>query len=107
MVSIPKTPAGLGLKGAQFWKQTLTEGPLEGAHQLQKLRLACGTLDDIHEAEKTIKEKGRYLENRFGELRENPALKTVRDSRVVFCRIIRELNLDLEESTESRPPRLY
>lgn len=102
-----KAPPGLGPKGKQFWKRVQAEIPLEEAHDLERLRLACTTLDDIEEAEKAIRAEGRYLKNRFGELRENPALKTVRDSRVVFCRIVRELGLDLEDAPESRPPRLY
>lgn len=102
-----KTPTGLGSRGKQFWKRVLTEIPMDEAHDLERLRLACMTLDDLDAAERNIKAEGRYLKNRFGEARENPALKTVRDSRVVFCRIIRELGLDLEDGPESRPPRQY
>jgi phage terminase small subunit len=107
MTKIPKTPSGLGLKGKAFWKKQLSEVPLDEAHELERLRLACLTLDDIEEASKIIQKQGRYPKNRFGEMKENPALKTMRDSRVVFCRIIRELGLDLEDPPDSRPPRQY
>ena len=107
MKKLKKAPSGLGVKGKSFWHRVTSDFEFSEAHDLERLRLACQTLDDLEEAERSIRAEGRYLKNRFGELRENPALKTVRDSRVVFCRIIRELGLDIEGAPESRPPRQY
>jgi len=40
-------------------------------------------------------------------VKEHPAAKVIRDNRIIFCRIIRELALDIETPSESRPPRAY
>ncbi len=41
------------------------------------------------------------------QVREHPAAKALRETRLLFCRLVRELGLDLEPPEESRIPRQY
>ena len=93
-------------KGLQFWEKVLSEYALEEAHDLARLRMACSCLDDIKEAEKQITKDGRFITDRYGQIKEHTALKSIRDNRIIFCRIIRELALDINVP-ETRPPRQY
>ena len=102
-----KTPAGLQANGCKFWEKILGEYILEEAHDLERLSMACKCLDDIHQGEEQIKLDGMYVRDRYGQVKEHPAAKVIRDNRIIFCRIIRELALDIETPSESRPPRAY
>jgi len=102
-----KTPAGLQANGRRFWKIMSEYVVLEEAHDLERLSMACKCLDDIHQGEEQIKLDGMYVRDRYGGVKEHPAAKVIRDNRIIFCRIIRELALDIETPSESRPPRAY
>ncbi len=101
--------AGNGLKAAgnRFKEQTKSENDLVESHDLERLEMACHCLDEIQEAKKIIKKEGRFIMNRFQEKREHPASKAIRENKIIFCRIIRELGLDLVEPEDSRPRRRY
>jgi phage terminase small subunit len=88
-------------------KKVMGEYVLEEAHDLERLAMAASCLDDISEAEKQVKLDGVFVRDRYGQVKENPASKVIRENRVIFCRIIRELGLDIETSPESRLPRKY
>jgi len=79
---------------------------LTDAHALKELELGCGCLDQIAEGEQVLKTDGLFILNRYKVKIENPAGESVRKNKVIFCRIIRELGLDLE-GTEDRPRRQY
>lgn len=102
-----KTPSDLEKSGRQFWKKVTSEYVLTEAHDLERLKMACRCLDEIAEAEQEVKINGMFVTNRYGNRVEHPAVKSMRDNRTLFCRIIRELGLDLETGPESRPPRQY
>lgn len=102
-----KMPAGLQAPGKKFWKEVMGEYKLEMTHDLERLRQACRCLDEIKIAEVVIKKDGLFIEDRFKQKREHPAAKLIRDNKTLFCRIIRELCLDVLEPGENRPPRLY
>ena len=106
-MKIPKTPNGLQGSGKKFFKKVLSEYILSESHDLERLFMACRCLDEISAAEKIVVMEGRFIEDRFKQKREHPAGKAIRDNKVLFCRIIRELGLDLEGTQESRPPRQY
>jgi len=100
--------AGLQANGRRFWQKIMSEYVvLEEAHDLERLSMACKCLDDIHQGEEQIKLDGMYVRDRYGGVKEHPAAKVIRDNRIIFCRIIRELALDIETPSESRPPRAY
>ncbi len=107
MAKNPRPPGGLKKEGKEFWKRVLKEYEIREAHDLERLRMAGGCLDEIAEGQEVLKTTGRYIPDRYGGLRENPAAKAIRESKIIFCRIIRELGLDLEGAQESRPPRQY
>jgi len=106
-MKIPKVPNGLQSHGKKFFKKVLSEYVLTEGHDLERLFMACRCLDEIADAEKVVTDEGRFITDRFLQKREHPAAKSIRDNKIIFCRIIRELGLDIEGSQDSRPPRQY
>jgi phage terminase small subunit len=106
-VKILRPPGALKAAAKKFWKKVLSEYVLSDAHDLQRLALAAGCLDEIAGAEIILRAEGYFTLDRYGGRRENPAAKSVRENKIIFCRIIRELGLDLEGAKESRPTRQY
>ena len=106
-MKIPKVPNGLQSHGKKFFKKVLSEYVLTEGHDLERLFMGCRCLDEIAEAEEIVKKEGRFIEDRFQQKREHPAAKAIRDNKIIFCRIIRELGLDMEGTQDSRPPRQY
>lgn len=102
-----KAPGELKVPGKQFWQSVLKEAELEEAHDLERLKMACKCLDDLSEAEERVKVDGMFTVNRYGATVEHPAFKTIKDLRLLFVKIIRELALDITAPGESRPPRQY
>jgi phage terminase small subunit len=107
MMKIPRPPGGLKAPGKTFWKKVLSEYNLSDAHALKQLELASGCLDQIKEAEAVLKSDGLFTLNRYSVRVENPAAESARKNKVIFCRIIRELGLDLDGNEGSRPRRQY
>lgn len=105
-MKIPRTPTGLKAPGKQFWRKVLSEYQLEESHDLERLAQACGCLDQISECEKIVEAEGRFILDRFQQTKEHPASKAVRDNKILFCRILRELALDIAVP-DSRIPRQY
>lgn len=99
------TPKNLGISAKKLWFSTVTNFQLE-QHHLVTLEQACRCLDRIEEAKKAIDRDGAYIVNRSGGLREHPGHKVEQGNRIIFARLIRELQLDVGE-VESRPPQLY
>jgi len=102
-----KTPSGLQAAGKKFYKQVLADYELTEGHDLERLFMGCRCLDEIKEAEDIVKEEGRFINDRFMQKREHPAAKSIRDNKIIFCRIIRELGLDIYTPDDSRPRRQY
>jgi hypothetical protein len=100
-------PKSLKTQGRKFYQKVLVEcADLREIHDLKRLELAAKCLDDIREGEKEIEKTGRYILDRYSQVKESPAGKVIRENRIIFCRILRELGLDLEVP-EPRPPRQY
>jgi phage terminase small subunit len=106
-MKIPKVPNGLEAPGKKFFKKVLSEYVLTEGHDLERLFMACRCLDEIAEDEKIVRSEGRFITDRFLQKRENPASRSIRDNKTLFCRIIRELGLDIVTPGDSRPPRQY
>lgn len=102
-----KAPSDLGPAGRRFWKKVLDEYLLEETHDLERLRLAAKALDRIAEAEKVLDAEGPYIKDRFSQVREHPAMKTMRDFMTVHLRAVRELGLDLTTGPDTRPTSRY
>lgn len=85
-------------------RQILTDYELESHHS--KILISAGeTWDRILEAQEQVKKDGPYFTDRFGCPKTHPALADERNGRVLFARLIRELNLS-EGPPETRPPGL-
>ena len=103
-ISVPKE---LKVVGKKYWLQSQSEIPMSEAHDLERLSMACKLLDDESEIEMRIKKDGMFTVNRYGQTVEHPGCKMLRDTRLLFVKIIRELGLDLVMPDDSRPPRQY
>lgn len=101
----PKTPEYLRPATRKWWASVVADYELE-EHHIRLLTLACEAWDRTAEAREALSEAGMFTEDRFGQLRPHPAVGIERDSRLAFARLLRELALDVDESAESRPPRL-
>ena len=96
----------LGKAGRQFRRKVLKEYFFTKTHDLKRLDMAAQILDRLELCDAEIKAKNAFFTTKAGQKKENPALKTERELKVVFCRIIRELALDVEEPEDTRPPKL-
>jgi len=78
-------------------------------HHIKLLILACECLDRIGEARRAIEKTALIYLDRFNKPKVNPAAKIEAENKIIFARLIRELNLDIEEPNRSpgRPPGLY
>jgi phage terminase small subunit len=88
-----------------MWRQVLREFELE-PHHAGILTVALEAFDRMREAQAAVARDGAYVDGRWG-LRAHPALAIERDSRLAYLRATRELGLDLESPTTSRPPSRY
>lgn len=99
-------PKHLSRAAKELWQTIVGDYDLE-SHQLEILRLLCETLDRLELCRKQLKRDGMFSVNRFGETRPHCALKEERENKVLFARLSRELNLDIELSDSPRKPRRY
>ena len=76
-------------------------------HHLKILLKACECLDRITEAQEAVKTDGAFYLDK-GKPKAHPGLKEEKDNKILFARLMRELNLDYEPPGQvGRPPRLY
>lgn len=100
-----KAPAHLR-EGTRRWWRTVTSTWALEEHHVRLLTAAAEAWDRLQEARERIAVDGAYIEDRFGQVRPHPALAIERDSRIAFARLVRELDLDAEPPSPSRPPGL-
>lgn len=91
--------------GTKAWvRRILADYEIEN-HHVKILIMAGETWDRITQAREQIKKEGAYFTDRWGCPKGHPALADERNNRVVFARLLRELNLT-EEVPNGRPPGL-
>lgn len=88
-----------------WWQEVQREYLLE-AHHVRVLTLAAEAWDRGQEARKIVDKHGLTFIDRFGAPKARPEIAIERDARLAFARLIRELNLDIDEPAGSRVPRL-
>jgi len=103
MKKIP-VPKHLQKETLAFWSAVVRDYVLE-PHHINILTAACESWDRGIQARKAVARAGAFFVNRHGETRPHPGLAVERDSRTLFARLIRELNLDVDAPSESRAPR--
>lgn len=91
--------------GTKVWiRRILADYELED-HHIKILIMAGETWERITQARERIKKNGAYYTDRWGCPKSHPALADERNNRIVFARLLRELNLS-EEGPDTRPPGL-
>lgn len=76
-------------------------------HHYKILLKGCECLDRIEEAQEAIKKDGAFYMDK-GKPKAHPGLKVEVDNKILFARLMRELNLDYEPpGNVGRPPSLY
>jgi phage terminase small subunit len=104
--STSKPPRYLRSTSRKWWENVVKTYDLE-EHHLKLLTAACECLDRADEARLAIDKDGAYFVNRHGERKPHPALQVERDSKALFSRLLRELDLDVDlPVAASRPPVL-
>lgn len=102
---LPKAPEGLTPATAEWWLSVAQEWDLE-RHHLRLLTLAAQAWDEVQAAQAVIATRGAVYEDRWGQPKARPEVALVRDGRIAFARLVRELDLDGVPPPESRPPAL-
>jgi len=100
----PESPAHLRPSTAQWWQGVVTSYEIE-PHVLPLLTLAAEAWDRCKQAREALAEHGLTMPGRYGQPIARPEVGIERDSRIAFARMLRELALDVEPPSESRPPR--
>jgi phage terminase small subunit len=102
----PGVPKHLSKKAKELFQDITADYDLE-SHHIEILRLLCECLDRLEVCRKQLKRDGVFIVNRFGESKIHTALREEREQKVLFARLARELNLDLEIPESPRKPRRY
>src|SRR4030066_1057552 len=98
-----KAPNYLRKETKEWFEKVLKDYELED-HHIKILTLACECLDRITEARLQIKEDGAYYQDKL-KPKPHPALKIEAENKIIFARLLRELNLDVESpGAIGRPP---
>jgi phage terminase small subunit len=101
-----RAPAHLREPTRRWWASVAREYELE-PHHLKLLTLLGETWDRLLSIRERISQDGEFVQNRMGELKAHPGLSAERMERVIFSRLLRELDLDAEPPPEpARPSRL-
>jgi phage terminase small subunit len=86
------------------WAQEIADSYVLESHHHRLLIAAAECLDRMASAREIVDREGMTIDGRFGK-KIHPAVMIEKDNKVVFARLIRELNLD--DSPEApRPPGL-
>jgi P27 family predicted phage terminase small subunit len=91
-----KAPKHLSREAQGVWKAIVAEYELEDRAGLLLLQTALEAFDRMREAQAAIADKGALTEDRWGQLKSNPACVIERDSRSAMLAALKALNLDLE-----------
>ena len=97
-----KAPRHLNPATRKWWSSVVAEYELE-PHHIRLLTLAAESWDRCVEAREAIAKHGLTFVDRHGSPRARPEVGIERDSRIGFSRLLRELALDIQPPSESRP----
>ena len=100
-----KAPSHLTKESAEWWEQVYRKYELQPHHQ-KILTAACESWDRMVQARKGIEVNGLCFVNRHGDRKPSPEVAIERDSRIAFARLVRELAIDGDAPSDSRPPTI-
>ena len=87
-----------------WWNSVVQEYELE-QHHFKLLEMACSTWDRCSAARAVIDAEGPVFLDRYNQPKARPEVAIERDSRILFARLVRELDLDFHGASD-RPPAL-
>jgi hypothetical protein len=98
-----KPPDGLKPAGKQLW-DSVTASFVLGAGEVEILRQACRTSDEIALLEAELRSSSLVVAGYAGQPRPNPLLKIIQDHRLLLRRLVDSLALpDSDEEHGMRP----
>jgi P27 family predicted phage terminase small subunit len=102
---VPQVPEHLSAEAAGWWRKICADFELDDAAKLI-LQTALEAFDRMRGAQKLIADKGAIFEDRFHQLRPNPACTLERDARAALLNGLKALHLDVEplNAGPGRPP---
>jgi P27 family predicted phage terminase small subunit len=96
---LPKAPAHLRPETREWWAETVTRYAMQ-AHHLKLLLAACESWDLYQKAKSTLDAEGLTYTDRFGQPCARPEVAIMRDGKLAFVRILRELDLPGDSTPE-------
>ena len=90
----------------RLWVESVRQDyALEPHHE--RLLIKCAESWDLSEkAREIIAREGMTYTDRFGSPRARPEVAILRDAKMSFCRLLRDLDIDETTPSDSRPPAL-
>ena len=98
-------PKHLRAETRKWWQAVIAEYQLE-AHHVRLLTLCGESWDRCQQARGILERRGLTYADRFGQPCARPEVAIERDSRIAFARLLRELNLNVDEPDDLRPPEV-
>jgi phage terminase small subunit len=89
-----RPPAHLRPATRKWWKSVCADYELE-QHHIRILTLAAEAWDRAEMAREALAQHGMVFADRFGQPHARPEIAIERDSRIGFCRCVRELGLEV------------
>jgi len=103
MDTSPTAPSHLTKPTREWWASVVTRWDLE-PHHVRLLTLAAEAWDRGVQARTAIARDGLVTTTKDGGLRQHPAVRIESDCRLAFARLIRELDLDLDQPVAASRP---
>ena len=101
-----RDPRNLKAATRRWWTSVATTWELE-EHHVRLLTLAAEAWDRCQQAREQILRDGLTVSTREGGQKLSPLVRIENDTRLAFCRLLRELDLDVEAPAQAkRPPAL-
>ena len=97
----PRPPAGLGQRGARFWRDVQRDYSLDRA-ELEVLAECCRILDLIDSLRAEVAETGVIVAGSMGQPRVHPAVPQLLAAQALLGRLLRSLALPALPSEEER-----
>lgn len=98
-MTAPKPPAGLRSEGRRLWKAVTADFDLD-QHELTLLREVARTADACSELQAVVDQDGRMQTDHLGNVRVHPAAVELRQTRILFARLLSCLRVPLGEQPE-------